>query len=124
MHGYFNPHLHAKTLVFEKTQRSKIVLPNIGGDSGEATRLRLLNGPLHEPLPYPLGAMAGMNGDAVHQETLPILSLVNRLQDAHSIRGEKVLLLIAQPLGRKGIDHADDDTLVHGYETIAPRKPA
>jgi len=120
---YFDPRLYAKFLPLEKAPGSNIILPNSAGNSGEAAHPGLLDGPLDEPIPYPLAPVAGLNRNAVHQETLPILSLVDRPQDLHPILGENVLLLLMQPLGRKGIDHPDDDTLVHGYETIAPRKP-
>jgi uncharacterized protein (DUF1697 family) len=127
--GYVNPRLHAKFLLLEKPPGSDIVLPHVTGNSGEATCLRLLDRPLDQALPYPLAPVAGMNRNAVYQETLPILSLVDRLQDLDPILGENVLLLVTQPHSGKGIDHsddalADDDTLVHGYETVAPRKAA
>src|ERR1700761_3831480 len=124
MPGYFDARIHAKSLLLEKAPRSRIVFPKVGGDSSEATRLRLLSGPLQEPLPYSLAPVAGLNRHAIHQKTFPILSLVNRLQHSHSILGEKALLLVTQPLSGEGVDHPDDDTLVHGDETIAPRKPA
>ena len=122
MPGYFDPRLEAKFLLLEKAPGSNIILPDGAGNSGEATRPGLLDGPLDEPLPYPLAPVAGMNRHAVHQETLPILSLVDRPQDLDPILGENVLFLLTQPRGGKGIDHPDD-TLVLGYETIAPRKP-
>src|ERR1700693_2832783 len=117
MFCYLDPGLEVKTPIFDKPSNGTIIFPYIGADSGKTSCPGLLDGPLHEPLPYPLPPVWWANRDAVDQEALPILRLVDGVENLHLILREDILLLIAQPRGRIGVDHPHH-TLVVGNKTV------
>jgi hypothetical protein len=74
---YLDAGLEAKTLSLEKSPAGNIIFPYIGADFGETSGPGLLDGPLHQPLPYAPPPVGWADGYAVYQEALPILRLVD-----------------------------------------------